>query len=52
MSVRTATHAGSWYSSNGQELDRQLAGWLTKAGGASSDGEPLPIDGLRAIIAP
>ncbi|KAF9171011.1 hypothetical protein BGX21_008181 [Mortierella sp. AD011] len=52
MSVRMATHAGSWYSSNGQELDRQLAGWLAKAGGTTSGGDPLPIDRLRAIIAP
>ncbi|KAF9992734.1 Protein memo1, partial [Entomortierella chlamydospora] len=35
-----------------QELDRQLAGWLAKAGGTTSGGDPLPIDGLRAIIAP
>ncbi|KAI8594708.1 MEMO1 family [Dissophora ornata] len=52
MSVREPTHAGSWYSSNSHELHSQLAGWLTKAGEASPDGDPLPIEGLRAIIAP
>ncbi|KAG0237778.1 MEMO1 family [Mortierella sp. GBAus27b] len=52
MSVRRATHSGSWYQSNGGQLDKQLTGWLAKAGEATSDGDPLPIDGLRAIIAP
>ncbi|KAI7820982.1 hypothetical protein BC939DRAFT_399064 [Gamsiella multidivaricata] len=52
MSVRDATHAGSWYSSNKQDLDRQLTGWLTAVGAATSDGDPVPINGLRAIIAP
>ncbi|KAF9203023.1 Protein memo1 [Haplosporangium sp. Z 27] len=52
MSVRKPTHAGSWYSSNEQELNRQLTGWLTKARAVSSDGDSFPIEGLRAIIAP
>ncbi|KAF9379062.1 hypothetical protein CPB97_009194 [Podila verticillata] len=52
MSVRDATHAGSWYTAHRKELDKQLAGWLTKAGASTADGDPLPIDGLRAIIAP
>ncbi|KAH7696619.1 UPF0103/Mediator of ErbB2-driven cell motility (Memo-related), partial [Aphelenchoides avenae] len=38
--VRHATHAGSWYSDNAKELDRQLSDLLEKAGPA------------RAIIAP
>ncbi|KAF9394842.1 hypothetical protein CPC16_010004 [Podila verticillata] len=52
MSVRDATHAGSWYTAHRKELDKQIAGWLTKAGESTTDGDPLPIDGLRAIIAP
>ncbi|KAF9082425.1 hypothetical protein BGX29_002646 [Mortierella sp. GBA35] len=53
MSVRIASHAGSWYSASGNELDRQLEGWLAKAGQEASSGpDPFPIKGLRAIIAP
>jgi len=41
---REATHAGSWYSDNGAELDRQLEGWL---------GAVTPsLSPARAIIAP
>jgi predicted class III extradiol MEMO1 family dioxygenase len=32
MVVRRATHSGSWYTSNGQELSRELDHWLQKAG--------------------
>ena len=32
MVVRRATHAGSWYTSNGHELSRELDHWLQKAG--------------------
>ncbi|KAJ2005856.1 hypothetical protein GGI04_002074, partial [Coemansia thaxteri] len=28
MSVRRASHAGSWYTDDGEQLDRQLQGWL------------------------
>ncbi|OAQ33528.1 UPF0103-domain-containing protein [Linnemannia elongata AG-77] len=53
MSARNASHAGSWYSATGKELDRQLEGWLNKAGQEASTGQdPFPIPGLRAIIAP
>ncbi|KAG0323178.1 hypothetical protein BG000_002710 [Podila horticola] len=52
MSVRDATHSGSWYTAHRKELDKQLTGWLSKAGKSTADGDPLPIDGLRAIIAP
>jgi len=41
---REATHAGSWYSDNGAELDRQLEGWL---GAVTPSLYPA-----RAIIAP
>jgi len=42
--IRPATHAGSWYSDNRRELDRQLEGWLDKAG--------PPVGIARAIISP
>ncbi|XP_060063056.1 protein MEMO1-like [Ylistrum balloti] len=42
--VRQATHAGSWYSSDGKELDSQLTSWLSKA--------PVCQAPARAIIAP
>jgi len=35
-----------------KELDRQLTGWLAKVGSETAQGDPLPIAGLRAIIAP
>lgn len=42
--TRPASHAGSWYSENPRELDRQLTSWLNTAG---------PVFGAaRAIISP
>lgn len=43
--IRQASHAGSWYSDDTRELDRQLAEWLDRAGPAL--GQPA-----RAIISP
>jgi hypothetical protein len=45
MSVRRATHAGSWYADSSSELDRQLSGWLSDA----TDSWHGPA---KAIIAP
>uniref|UniRef100_A0A914VQV5 Protein MEMO1 n=1 Tax=Plectus sambesii TaxID=2011161 RepID=A0A914VQV5_9BILA len=42
--VRRASHAGSWYSDNAKELNRQLTTWLSQADDA--------IAPARAIIAP
>jgi hypothetical protein len=43
--IRRATHAGSWYSDNPKELNRQLTDWLSKAS--------APIGpSARAIISP
>ncbi|XP_005099711.1 protein MEMO1 [Aplysia californica] len=42
--VRKASHAGSWYSDSGAELNAQLENWLSKA---SDNMKPA-----RAIIAP
>lgn len=44
MSVRVASHAGSWYTSNGAELNNQLENWLNKA--------ELSYGPARGIIAP
>ncbi|XP_026465683.1 protein MEMO1-like [Ctenocephalides felis] len=44
MSDRKASHAGSWYSSSGPELSRQLDNWLGQA--------ELSHGPARAIIAP
>ncbi|KAF2754521.1 UPF0103-domain-containing protein [Pseudovirgaria hyperparasitica] len=61
MPSREATHAGSWYTDNGPQLDRQLSGWLdqvptaTSGIGAHSSTEgslQIPSTGARAIIAP
>jgi AmmeMemoRadiSam system protein B len=44
MATRKATHSGSWYTSNGQELSRELDSWITRAG---------PVEKpARAIIGP
>ena len=44
MATRRATHAGSWYTSNGNTLNAELENWLQRAG---------PIEKpARAIIGP
>ncbi|KAH3948901.1 hypothetical protein HBI56_002020 [Parastagonospora nodorum] len=61
MVTREASHAGSWYTSNGKQLSQQLDGWLeavpsftTPIGTASSEqGDvSIPTPNARAIIAP
>lgn len=59
MSVRAATHAGSWYSDDAAELDAELTGFLARVpaqvrgiGPEPGDPEPVPVAGARAIIAP
>jgi predicted class III extradiol MEMO1 family dioxygenase len=61
MVTRKATHAGSWYTDNGQLLSQQLDGWLgavpnstTPIGSASSQEGAVSIatPNARAIIAP
>jgi hypothetical protein len=61
MATRRATHAGSWYTDNGQLLSQQLDAWLdavpsstTPIGSASAQrGDvALPTPHARAIIAP
>ncbi|KAF6037031.1 MEMO1 [Bugula neritina] len=45
---RAASHAGSWYTSDGYTLNRQLDEWLKQAGGMNSASVPEQ----RAIVAP
>mmetsp|Transcript_80636 Transcript_80636/g.94070 ORF Transcript_80636/g.94070 Transcript_80636/m.94070 type:complete len:304 (-) Transcript_80636:138-1049(-) len=47
LDVREATHAGSWYSSNKSELDKQLNSWLEKAKESITG-----IGVVKAIIGP
>ncbi|QDS68748.1 hypothetical protein FKW77_004749 [Venturia effusa] len=58
---REASHAGSWYTDNGKELDKQLDGWLAQVpdqvsgiATASKKEVPVshPVEGARVIIAP
>lgn len=52
MAVREADHAGSWYSSNGQQLSQQLDEWLGNVPqNVLSDGT-LPFPGARVVISP
>ncbi|CAF1097616.1 unnamed protein product [Adineta steineri] len=46
-SIREASHAGSWYESDGNYLDQQLATWIQEAN-SSTNGQLK----ARAIIAP
>ncbi|KAJ2820025.1 hypothetical protein FBU31_005347 [Coemansia sp. 'formosensis'] len=59
MTVRKASHAGSWYTDNSEQLDSELESWLeavpeTVDTLATAAAEPasLPMDGVRAIIGP
>jgi AmmeMemoRadiSam system protein B len=46
-STREASHAGSWYESDGNHLNQQLSTWLTEAGSDAKHQSKV-----RAIIAP
>ncbi|KAF8626546.1 hypothetical protein AX15_004848 [Amanita polypyramis BW_CC] len=46
---RCASHAGDWYSDNGEVLNNQLSTWLS---GVDLPDSTLPIRGCKAIIAP
>ncbi|KIJ45285.1 hypothetical protein M422DRAFT_30133 [Sphaerobolus stellatus SS14] len=52
MSLRRATHAGSWYTANRNRLDNELTGWLTAVGAEASQEFNPPIKGCKAIVAP
>ncbi|KAJ2414685.1 hypothetical protein GGI10_002218 [Coemansia sp. RSA 2530] len=60
MTVRRASHAGSWYADDAEVLDEELESWLEAVPAtvdivaASDEAAPvtLPMDGVRAIIGP
>ncbi|TFK41113.1 MEMO1 family [Crucibulum laeve] len=47
--VRNASHAGSWYSDDGSELNNELSAWLDSV---NPSGDAYPIKGCKAVIAP
>lgn len=49
--TREATHAGSWYEDDAEDLSRQLDGWVDDVPTTIGDKE-LPIPKARVIIAP
>ncbi|KAF7715570.1 Uncharacterized protein PECH_000458 [Penicillium ucsense] len=52
MSVRRASHAGSWYSGSARTLSRQLDDWLDQVPDALDQVGSIPVSGGRVIIAP
>ncbi|KAK4229244.1 MEMO1 family [Podospora fimiseda] len=51
MSTREASHAGSWYDDDDQELSSQLDEFLSRVPDSLNDNS-LPVPGARVIIAP
>ncbi|CZS97807.1 hypothetical protein WAI453_008842 [Rhynchosporium graminicola] len=51
MTTRSASHAGSWYSSRSSTLSNELEQWLAQVPD-TIDGTQLPVPGARIIIAP
>ena len=52
LSVREASHAGSWYTDHGPTLTSQLQGWLDDAQRDMAGQGQIPRPGARVIIAP
>ena len=52
MTTRKASHAGSWYTDNGQTLQKQLEGWLGQVSENIDGVGNIPVRGARVIIAP
>ena len=52
MTVREASHAGSWYTDHGPTLSKQLEGWLGQVEDNVEGVGPIPQSGARVIIAP
>ncbi|ORY03602.1 UPF0103-domain-containing protein [Basidiobolus meristosporus CBS 931.73] len=49
---RKATHANSWYTGHGGQLDKELTTWLGRVPEESPEGVKVPVKGARAVIAP
>lgn len=52
MAIRTASHAGSWYSDHEPTLSNQLDGWLSQVDETIEGVGTVPQPGARVIIAP
>lgn len=52
MTIRPASHAGSWYTDHGPTLKKQLQGWLDQVDNNVNGVGNLPVPGARVIIAP
>ncbi|KAG2180088.1 hypothetical protein INT43_003876 [Umbelopsis isabellina] len=50
--IRSATHAGSWYSGNEAQLNHDLDKYLSRVPTITEDDRSYPIKGTKAIIAP
>lgn len=51
MATRPATKAGSWYKRDPARLKQELQDYLARVPD-TIDGQPLPVQGARVIIAP
>ena len=52
MTIREASHAGSWYTDHGPTLSKQLDGWLNQVDDDIAGIGRIPQPGARVIIAP
>ncbi|EPS30274.1 hypothetical protein PDE_05225 [Penicillium oxalicum 114-2] len=52
MSIRRASHAGSWYSDSARTLSRQLDDWLGQVPDTLDKVGFVPVPGGRVVIAP
>ena len=52
MTIRQASHAGSWYTNDGSALKKQLDGWLNQVDPNINGIGDIPTQGARVIIAP
>ncbi|KAK4690796.1 MEMO1 family protein, partial [Lecanoromycetidae sp. Uapishka_2] len=52
MTVREASHAGSWYTDHGPTLKHQLEEWLSHVDESAEAVGQIPQPGARVIIAP
>ena len=52
MTIRVASHAGSWYNDDGSILSKELEDWLANVNPRIDDLGVVPLHGARVIIAP
>lgn len=52
MTVRKASHAGSWYTGDGPSLSKELDDWLGQVAQNINGVGQIPQSGARVIIAP